>query len=84
MIFIDMTKIHLIRENLMDQIAKLLALHQIKKELPKAMKELDGDPEIQASLQSIEFHVDNLNRQLKYLCKRNPDHPKCKEKSRSK
>ena len=84
MIIIHMDRLQMLRENIFTQIAKLLALSQLKKEIPKAIKELEGNPEVQASLESLKYHVQEADDLLTYLCKKYPDNPKCKQKGKSK
>lgn len=79
-----MSNIQIYRENVFTQIAKLLALAQIKKELPKAIDEFNDNPEMQASLESMKFHADRVEKLLKSICKDDPDYPKCKELNKGK
>lgn len=79
-----MDKIQQLQENIFTQIAKLLAIGQLKKELPKAIKELENNPEVQASLESLKYHADKLDQLLKRRCNDYPDDPKCKQRGKSK
>ena len=73
-----------LQENVFTQIAKLIATSMVKMNLSKAMKDIEHDPNIQASIESMKYHAAEAERMLKLLCKTNPDHAKCKEKETSK
>ena len=69
-----------IRENIFIKIAKLLATSQIKSKMSK----LNTEPDLQSSIESLKFHLDKADKQLRKICKQHPDYPECKEKGISK
>lgn len=70
----------MINENVFDQIAKLLALPTIKRQLKKAEHLIDEDPDLASTMVSLEYHYNVLNDKLDGYCKRNPNSNLCKEK----
>ena len=74
-----MKTIKIIQENIFQKIATALALAKIKKELPKAMKEVENDPRLTTSLQNFEYHANELAKVLPDYCKRRPDSQLCKD-----
>lgn len=77
-----MKKREILRENLFVEIGKLLALSQLKRNLPKAMREVEDDMSLKSTLESLQFHANELDRQLKNHCARYPNSSICKEKSK--
>jgi hypothetical protein len=69
----------MINENLFTTIGKLIASTLSKKDIKKAIKQADEDPEIQSTLQSLEYHTKELDRLTKAHCARVPDSPNCKD-----
>lgn len=69
----------MINENLFTTIGKLISSTLMKKDIRKAIKQADSDPDIQASLESLRFHTEELERLTKAHCARNPDSPHCKD-----
>lgn len=79
-----MKKRDLINENILVTLAKMLAAFQIKKKIGDMMDRLPEDPIIKKAAKDL---IDADQRMLvatKNFCKRNPDHPKCKENSENK
>lgn len=74
-----MKRIETLQENIFTQIAKWLALSQLKKELPKAMKQLEEDPITVSTLQNLQYHSEQLQKLLPDFCKRNPHSNLCKK-----
>lgn len=68
-----------LQENLFTTIAKILALKQLKRNLGSAEKMTKGDAEIQATLQSMQYHATRLEKLLKSICERDPTDFRCKE-----
>ena len=60
-------------ENLFTTIAKIIAVSKIKKTKAK------DDPELIASIESIRYHAQRLQKIMKMLCDRDPQNPKCKK-----
>ena len=50
---------------------------KVKSKYKKVYKIAKDDPELQSALADLEGYHERLNKILKTLCKRNPDHPKC-------
>jgi len=72
-----MKRIETLQENIFTQIAKWLALSQLKRELPKAMKQVEEDPITASTLQNLQYHADKLQKLLPDFCKRNPHSNLC-------
>ncbi len=70
-------KIQELNEGILDSIAKMFMARSLKKRYKKAYKIAKDDPELQAALADLTTYHGRLNKILKTLCKRNPDHPKC-------
>ena len=49
----------------------------MKRHYKKAYKIAKHDPELQAAMADLEDYHGRLNKIIKTLCKRNPNHPKC-------
>lgn len=73
-------KTDIITENLFTTIAKMLALSALKTNMNKLNKKFEKDPDLQATIKSMEYHTDELERKIKLHCKRWPDSPHCKDK----
>ena len=69
--------IHL-NESMLSKIAKLFLKRKMKRQLKQAYDIAKDDPELQSALADLENYNDRLNKIIKSLCKRRPDHPKCK------
>jgi len=67
-----------VNEGLLSRIAKLFIKGKVKRQYKKAYDIAKDDPELQAALADMENYHERLNDIIKSLCKRNPDHPKCK------
>lgn len=74
-----MERIKILHENIFTEIAKWLALAQIKREMPKIMKQMQEDPITVSSLQSLQYHAQQLQKILPDFCKRNPHSNLCKK-----
>lgn len=72
--------IKLYEENMFSAIAKLLTKFAVRKELGKAM----DDPNLQSSIESLRWHAEEAERQLKNLCRDYPELDKCKKLSKGK
>ena len=68
-----------LQENLFTTIGKLLALGQLKRNIGTAEKMTKGDAEIQATLQSMQYHAARLEKLLRSICERDPTDFRCKE-----
>lgn len=75
-------KKEIIIENIFVTLAKSLALFQLKKQLPKAMKQVEEDPETVSALESLQYYADRVNKLLPEFCKRNPQSNLCKKKGK--
>lgn len=67
-----------LNEGLLSGIAKLFIARKIRKQFKKAYDVAKDDPELQTALIDLESHQERLQKIIKNLCKRNPDHPRCK------
>jgi hypothetical protein len=67
-----------LNEGLLSRIAKLFIKGKVKRQYKKAYDIAKDDPKLQAALADMENYHERLNDIIKSLCKRNPDHPKCK------
>ena len=66
-----------LNEGILDSIARMFMARKEKQHYKKAYKVAKDDPELMAALTDLEGYQKRLNRMLKTLCKRNPEHPKC-------
>lgn len=71
-----------LQENLFVQIAKLLASAALKSEFTK--HDLNQDPTLKSTMDSIKFHADEFERELKSLCDRFPHYKRCKDLKKGK
>ena len=69
--------IHL-NESVLSNIARLFLKRKMKRQLKQAYDIAKDDPELQSALADLENYNERLNNIIKSLCKRRPDHPKCK------
>lgn len=69
-----------ITENILADIAKVFLSAKIKKQLKKAERELQDDPELRATLDSLNFNLDQFESKMKNLCERIPNSGLCKGK----
>lgn len=69
-----------INENFFTKIAKALLMPDLRKTMKQIEEETENDPEIKASLDSLRFHSEKLEKNLENFCKRNPNAPNCKKK----
>ena len=69
--------IHL-NESVLSNIARLFLKRKMKRQLKQAYDIAKDDPELQSALADLENYNERLNKIIKSLCKRRPDHPKCK------
>jgi hypothetical protein len=81
---VNMKKTSIIQENIFDSIAKMIAAFQIQRKIGAAMSKLPDDPEIIRAAQDLKKSDVEIRTLLANFCKRNPNHPKCKENSESK
>ena len=70
-------QIEQVNEGILSSIAKLFLSKKVKRQYKSAYKIAKDDPELQSALADLENYHGRLNKILKTLCKRNPDHPKC-------
>ena len=70
-------KIQELNEGILDSIAKMFMSRKVKSKYKKVYKLAKHDPELQTALADLEDYHGRLNKILKTLCKRNPEHPKC-------
>lgn len=77
-------QVYKLQENVFTTIAKALALPLLKSNMNKLKKQFDDDPSLQSTIASIEYHTNELERQLKNFCKMYPESKRCKDKKGSK
>ena len=70
-------QINELNEGILSSIAKMFMSRKVKSKYRKVYKLAKHDPELQTALADLEDYHGRLNKILKTLCKRNPDHPKC-------
>lgn len=73
-----MNQLQAFHENIITSIVKLLAIPDIKKRLAKVETMCDEDPTLASKVQELDFHYNELQRQLKFFCLVNPDSHMCK------
>ena len=66
-----------LNEGILSSIARIFMSSKVKKKYKKVYGLAKDDPKLQAALMDLEDYHGRLNKILKTLCKRNPDHPKC-------
>ena len=66
-----------LNEGILSSIARIFMSSKVKRKYKKVYALAKDDPELQAALMDLEDYHGRLNKILKTLCKRNPDHPKC-------
>jgi len=66
-----------LNEGILSSIAKMFVRNKVKSKYKKAYAIAKDDPELQAALGDLENYHKRLNKIMKTLCKRRPDHPKC-------
>ena len=66
-----------LNEGILSSIAKMFMRNKVKSKYKKAYNIAKDDPELQAALSDLEGYHKRLNKIMKTLCKRRPDHPKC-------
>jgi len=67
-----------LNEGILGTLANMFAKRKIKSKYKKVYNIAKDDPELQSALADLEDYHERLNKIMKSLCKRNPDHPKCK------
>lgn len=70
-------KITELNEGILGSIARMFMQSKLKSKYKKAYKIAKDDPELASALADLEDYHGRLNKILKNLCKRRPDHPKC-------
>ena len=70
-------QINELNEGILSSIAKMFMSRKVKSKYKKVQKLAKHDPELATALADLENYHGRLNKILKTLCKRNPDHPKC-------
>lgn len=73
----QLAQIQDLNEGILSSIAKMFMSRKVKKKYKKVYGLAKDDPELQSALMDLENYHGRLNKILKTLCKRNPDHPKC-------
>ena len=66
-----------LNEGILSSIAKMFMTNKVKNKYKKVYKIAKDDPELASALADLEDYHGRLNKILKNLCKRRPDHPKC-------
>ena len=66
-----------LNEGILSSIARMFMSRKVKSKYKKVYKIAKDDPELQSALADLEDYHGRLNKILKTLCKRNPEHPKC-------
>lgn len=66
------------------EIAKILTLPSVMRDLKKVEKMIESDPVLKADIESAQFHLKNLEKHLPDFCKRNPQHAACKDINKGK
>ena len=66
-----------LKEGILTTIAKMFMKTKVKSKYKKVYNIAKDDPELQSALADLENYHGRLNKIMKTLCKRRPDHPKC-------
>lgn len=74
-----MNQLQTFHENIITSIVKLLAIPDIKKRLAKVETMCDEDPTLTSKIKELDFHYQDLQRQLKFFCISNPGSYLCKD-----
>ena len=70
---------NIIEENIFNTIAKTLALTALKSYFPKAMKQVNEDPEVVSAMENMLYYTEKVNKLLPEFCKRRPESSLCKK-----
>jgi hypothetical protein len=73
----SLNQIKEINEGILSSIARMFMSRKVKSKYKKVYKIAKDDPELQTALADLEDYHGRLNKLLKNLCKRSPNHPKC-------
>lgn len=65
-------------ESILGGIIKFLAARKLNKKL-KGLEKSTGDADIEASIESFKYYMNELNRKVKDFCRREPNHKVCKK-----
>lgn len=72
----------IITENFFATLAKSLLLPKLEKELGSAITKMEEDKDLASTLESLKYWANKADADLKYVCKKNPNSPLCKEKGK--
>lgn len=71
-------------ENILKDLVLLLSGGKIRSMINKNIRSYNEDPEVQATLKSIQYWHDKLKNDMKTLCQRSPGLDICKKETQSK
>lgn len=71
-----------LHENIFEKILGMLFIQKLKPALNKAARELEDDPEFQASIEGMKYHRERLETYLKNWCKYHPERYECKKRAK--
>lgn len=69
-----------LHESIFEKILGMLFIQKLKPALNKAARELENDPEFQASIEGMKYHRERLENRLKHYCKYFPEEYECKKR----
>jgi hypothetical protein len=69
-----------LQENFFVEIAKLLTLPTLLRNLKKAERLMEEDKELQTYIESARYHLEQAEAKIASICKRNPESKMCKDK----
>lgn len=69
----------ILSENIFVWIGKMLALSQIKREIPKVLANTKDDAELQSAVQNFQHYSQQLDKLLPTYCKDHPKSALCKD-----
>lgn len=65
-------------ESILGGIVKFLAARKLNKKL-KGLEKSTGDADIEASIESFKYYMNELSRKVRDFCRREPNHKVCKK-----
>jgi hypothetical protein len=72
-------KLNTMFSKILTEIAKLLVLPTLRRNMKEAEKKMGEDQELQTYIESARYHLDLADKKMESLCKRHPESRVCKK-----